>query len=136
MKMRRRRGQKVLIPVASMGDIAFLLIIFFMICGEFVTDRSPPVPLPQDEFVAELDDPATIFVAVDAEGRIYLQSELVTDASMLEQGIAALLEGREEPEERVVILKCHREVTADVYEPVFKAIAGAGGRIAALGDRP
>lgn len=136
MRMRRRRGQKVMIPVASMGDIAFLLIIFFMICGEFVKDRSPPVPLPQDEFVAMLEDPATIFVTVDAEGRIFLQSELVTDASMLELGVAALLEGRDVPEEKLVVLKCHREVTAEVYEPVFRAIAGAGGRIAALGDRP
>lgn len=133
MRQRRRRGGRVMVPVASMGDIAFLLIIFFMICGEFVRDRNPPVPLPLDPYVEELEDAGAIFVTIDGEGRIFLQSERVEDIGALEHALAALLD-QDASGSRIVTFKCHRDATADVYEPVVRAIAAAGGRMAALGD--
>ena len=44
---RKRKKQAISVPTASMGDIAFLLIIFFMVCSKFSQDVAiklkPPV---------------------------------------------------------------------------------------------
>ena len=40
MKKRRRRRMMILIPVASIGDIAFLLVIFFVLCSRIAKDPS------------------------------------------------------------------------------------------------
>jgi len=34
-RKRKRQRRKIAVPVASMGDIAFLLIIFFMVVSNF-----------------------------------------------------------------------------------------------------
>ena len=46
MRMRRRKRQGVQIPTASMADIAFLLITFFMVTTKFQVDKQHVV-LPQ-----------------------------------------------------------------------------------------
>ena len=38
MKLRRRARLETLVPIASMGDIAFLLIIFFMLATMPIKD--------------------------------------------------------------------------------------------------
>jgi len=53
MKIRARRRVEPYIPTASMADIAFLLIIFFMITTTIPVDRTPvdlPVSLQRSEF--------------------------------------------------------------------------------------
>ncbi len=56
------------VPTASMADIAFLLIIFFMLTTSFSPERTS-VELPQSEFQAEVSDEAAI-VAITADGQI------------------------------------------------------------------
>jgi hypothetical protein len=52
-RSQRKKRKPIPVPVASMGDIAFLLIIFFLVCSEAIKDKSNlPVELPQSEHVA------------------------------------------------------------------------------------
>lgn len=57
------------VPTASMADIAFLLIIFFMLTTSFSPERTS-VALPKSETQAEVSDEAAI-VAVTADGEIH-----------------------------------------------------------------
>ena len=56
------------VPTASMADIAFLLIIFFMLTTSFSPERTN-VQLPASETQAEVSDQAAI-IAITIDGEI------------------------------------------------------------------
>lgn len=134
MRMKKRRRSKMMVPVASMGDIAFLLIIFFMVCSNFAREAGlnikPPVTLDLEAL-----QETNISVSIDETGDIYLQGVRVENAEAVEWGVKALLEGRTEEIEKIVMFRCDRELDKSVYEPVLNAISAAGGIIAAIGEQ-
>ena len=62
-RSRRNKRRKVLVPVASMGDIAFLLIIFFLLASEFARDKDVPIQLPTAQQVKKTEAVAAARVA-------------------------------------------------------------------------
>jgi len=69
--MNRRHGVHSIaptVPTASMADIAFLLIIFFMLTTSFSPERTT-VELPQSEIRTEVPRDSAI-VAITADGAI------------------------------------------------------------------
>jgi biopolymer transport protein ExbD len=135
MKHRRRKKPQIMVPVASMGDLAFLLIIFFMVCSNFAKQRPVPATMPTSADVEQLRE-SQIFVAIDQHGRIYLQGHEMPDAQAVEWGVAALVKDKETDLQRTVNFRCDKDLTRDVYEPVIEAIAKAGALIAAVGEKP
>ena len=135
MKRRRRdkKSTKIIVPVASMGDIAFLLIIFFMVCSNFTKEAPVQLDNPTSLDIAKLKE-SSISVAVDKEGEIYLQGQIVPTAEALEWGVLALIEGKESQQARTVMFKCDQKLSQDVYLPVLDAIAKAGAIVAAIGE--
>jgi biopolymer transport protein ExbD len=55
MRFARKSTVGAAIPTASMADISFLLLVFFMVSTVFVRYRGIPVTLPQAEAVEELE---------------------------------------------------------------------------------
>ena len=49
MKVDRRKESKSIIPVSSMADIAFLLLIFFMLSSIAEVDKEIPIKLPESK---------------------------------------------------------------------------------------
>jgi len=122
------------VPVASMGDIAFLLIIFFMVCSRFAKDPGVSIDSPTTIEVARLDD-YPIVVLIDKEGQIYFQGEPVAGPDQVEAGVRFLVEGRTTDRARTVLFRCDRDVVGThVFLPVMEAIAKGGGKIAAAGE--
>ena len=70
MKLRRAKSVALVprIPTASMADIAFLLIIFFMLTTSFSPERTS-VSLPESEIRTEVSKDAAI-VAISSQGEI------------------------------------------------------------------
>ncbi len=70
MKLRRKQSAALVprIPTASMADIAFLLIIFFMLTTSFSPERTS-VSLPESEIRTEVSKDAAI-VAISPQGEI------------------------------------------------------------------
>lgn len=63
-------------PTASMGDIAFLLIIFFILASEFAKDPVTQVKLPKTSDIKKVKDKVPpISVVIDKEGRLILDGE-------------------------------------------------------------
>jgi biopolymer transport protein ExbD len=63
---RRRRGVPANIPTASMADIAFLLIVFFMITTKFQVDKQQvelPATVEREEILAE-----SAFISIKKRG--------------------------------------------------------------------
>lgn len=133
-KRRRRRRRAIIVPVVSMGDIAFLLIIFFVLCSNIAREAGisvePPVSVDLDQV-----DESTLVVAIDAESQIYFQGRKVHDADSLETEVADRLRDATSDKERRVLLRCDRAVDRAVFEPVMDAITRAGGIVVAVGEK-
>jgi biopolymer transport protein ExbD len=121
------------VPVASMGDIAFLLIIFFMVASRFAKDPGVSIDPPTTVEVDKLDD-YPIVVLIDQESQIYFQGEPIDSAGQVEEEVRRLVEGQEDYKSRTVLFRCDQSVGKNVFEPVIEAIAKGGGRIAAVGE--
>lgn len=137
--MRRSRHKKrrpIPVPIASMGDIAFLLIIFFMVLSEFANDPNLQLSPPVYANVEKPEQTVKVRVAIDVNGDIYLQGERVESPKDVEWGVRALLDGTETDDQRHVEFKCDRMLVREKFEPVLKAIAEAGGIIEMVGEKP
>jgi len=134
-KSRRKKRRTVPVPIASMGDIAFLLIIFFLVCSEVSRDRTDlQITLPLSEYVKKSEANAVARVAVDKEGQIFLDGVAVNSAKDVEWGVRAMLANTVADEQRHVQFKCDADLPKEMFEPVLQAIAEAGGLIAAVGE--
>ena len=117
-------------PIAAMADIAFLLIIFFMLTTNFITESHVELAEAPSPDVAPLEE-STVSVALDRDGRLWLQGE-PCPPEVLESGVAALLQDRED---KTVMLKIDRGLPHEKYGPVFLSLSGAGAQIALVGTK-
>jgi biopolymer transport protein ExbD len=72
MRLTARHKPQASIPTASMADITFLLIIFFMVTVTFEVDKTQVI-LPKTQLRLEVPKKAA-FVSVDTEGRLRVSS--------------------------------------------------------------
>ncbi len=134
-RRRPRRRPRILIPLASMGDIAFLLIIFFILASEVARDAPVQAEIPQSPYVEQLD-PYPLTVAIDREGQLFVDGQRVDNAQQVQDMIRARLPVTEDRRQRTVLFKCDANVDRVVYEPVLRAMAEAGARLALEGRLP
>jgi biopolymer transport protein ExbD len=128
--IRRRRRVQPVVPVASMGDIAFLLIIFFMLTSNFMKNRAIDLDEASSPDIDTVKK-TQVTVTLDKEGVLRLQGETCHEG-MLESGVAALVK---DVEDKRVVLKIDKNLTKEKYLPVFMALSRAGAKIALVGDR-
>jgi len=119
-----------------MGDIAFLLIIFFLVCSEVSKDKPDlKAVLPLSEYVKKSEANVAARVAVDETGQIFLDGVAVNSAKDVEWGVRALLANTVADDQRHVQFKCDADLPKETFEPVLRAIAEAGGVIDAVGEK-
>jgi biopolymer transport protein ExbD len=119
-----------------MGDIAFLLIIFFLVCSEVSKDKANVrVTLPESEKVEKMEATVVARIAVSEDGEIYFDGVRVDGAKDVEWGVRALLTNTVTDDQRHVQFKCDANLPKETFEPVLKAIAEAGGIIEAVGEK-
>ena len=78
MKFNRKSKVGSAIPTASMADISFLLLVFFMVSTVFVRYRGVPVELPQAEKIEKLESRRNVLqVWVSSEGQVSIEDRIV-----------------------------------------------------------
>lgn len=82
MRFERTIGVPSKIPTASMADIAFLLLIFFMATTIFKLEEGLNVQLPRAEMGQRIPRDKVAFVWVDGTGNISINDQLITLASI------------------------------------------------------
>jgi len=105
-----------------MSDIAFLLIIFFLVTTNFMKESHIRLKLPKAE-AAMKEEKVQNSVSVDEDGVVWLNGE-ETDSLKLDLGNVL---GAKQGEHRKVFLKCHRDLIYSDYMPVIQEINEAGG---------
>jgi biopolymer transport protein ExbD len=131
----RKKRRTVTVPIASMGDIAFLLIIFFLVCSEAAKDRNDlDVTLPTHEEVVKTKAVVIARVTIDKQSEIYFDGARVDSVEEIESKLQRLLERTVSDDQRHVQFKCDSTLPKSTYEPVIKAIVQAGGILEAVGE--
>ncbi len=91
------------IPTSSMADIAFLLLIFFMVTTVFVRYRVTGIVLPKAEKIEELKKRRLIsYLWVSADRRIFIDDKV----AQLDQVAGVFYDRRVAEPRTIVSLKC------------------------------
>lgn len=128
--IRRKKRMSLLVPTSSMGDIAFLLIIFFMLASTFMKSGNVELENPSSNAIEAQESPM-VEVLVDADGTIWMGGVV---SSVAEVGMACRMQA-EELRESPVHLKVDRNLRRKDYMPVIEAISEAGVKMILTGDK-
>lgn len=125
MKVARRQF-KVEVPSVAMGDIAFNLLVFFVILAK-AQDDSHVKWQPSQSTKVEAANKSTVSVAIDQESKVFLNGREIGLASLakaIEDRLGDAPAGL-----RTVLLKIDKEAQAVKFEQVLAAASEAGGEI-------
>lgn len=131
MKLRNRRKRRPIIPVplASLGDIAFLLIIFFVLVSNF-KDQSVDLEQPTAPNIERIEA-AGLVVSVDRDGQVWFDGSRY-EAQSLESILADRVADRED---KTVLFRADKELSHRDIGPVIDAMSKAGVTVAMTGQR-
>jgi biopolymer transport protein ExbD len=139
-----RRGGAPEVNAGSMADIAFLLLIFFLVTTTIETDAGldrmlPPIEPPDSDVV--IKEKNIFMVNVNKEGKIFADDQIVSIEDLKERAIAFLDNGgdgtcnyckgakntasSDNPTKAIISLKNDRETKYGVYITVQNEIVGA-----------
>jgi len=125
MKIARKK-MNCEVPSVAMGDIAFNLLIFFVILAKATDDshlKWSAAVTPKVESAGQ----SKVSVLVDVNNKLYLNGG--------EIGIAQLKTGIEKElksapaGQRTVLLKIHQSTSANRFQPIIEAVSEAGGEM-------
>ena len=78
MQFNRKSKVGNVIPTASMADISFLLLVFFMVSTVFVRYRGVPVELPEAKKIEKLESRRNVLqIWVDSKGTVNIEDQSV-----------------------------------------------------------
>jgi len=101
MKLNRGRGKNFYIPLNSMSDVAFLLLIFIMLVALINYRKEVKIEYPDAKTALRTSEEKNLEVWIDKDGGIYLDGE-DADLLALERVIGELYRGA--PDTRVHII--------------------------------
>ena len=123
MAFERRAKVEIGIPTASMADIAFLLLIFFMVSTTFVRYRGLPVVLPEAEKVQKIETRRNIVhIWISADGKISVDDMLMGPDVL----VAAMSEKMRENPRVIVSLRADERAPYGRVSEVIQALRRAG----------
>ncbi|MCA9175306.1 MAG: biopolymer transporter ExbD [Planctomycetales bacterium] len=126
--MRRRRNTKLLVepPASATGDIAFNLIVFFLVCAAVQPDSGRPQTIPRsEETQKEQAEEEHINVQLK-RAAVLLNGDPVSDQQLLSR-LKGLLDSKPRPEDKVVVLNSDGDVEYQRWMSVTGTIEDAGG---------
>ena len=121
-----KRSFEASVPSMAMGDIAFLLLIFFVILAKAQDDSHLRWEPAVDEELEQASN-YKASVVIDVKNKTYLNGRPIAQAQL--EGALSDLLGDAEPTKRTVLLKVHKDATVLQFEPVIEAVSKSGGEI-------
>ena len=129
MKIRRRNSNLLIEPPSSAtGDIAFNLIVFFLVCASVQPDSGRRQVLPRSEETEQKQEKDKN-IEVVVKRQVALVNGDVVPSAQFQARLAALLAGKPRPEDKVVIVKSDDDVPYHFWMTVTSQIEDAGGII-------
>lgn len=129
---RKRPRYGVQAPLTSLIDIVFLLLIYFLLTTNFLTEEGIRVQLPQAVSTVQQEDQELI-VTLSPDGDVYLGAKAVS----LEDLLVIVHQRLEADPQTAVVLKADRTLVLDRVVQVMDTIKAAGAsRLRLATERP
>ncbi len=123
MKLGKKIVSKQGIPTASMGDIAFLIIIFFMTTSIFSREKGLKTLLPEKGEEVKIKSENILTISVNPKGEVLISNQIIS----IPEVRGKVAEELEKNKELVVALKVSRtapyKTMIDVYDELKLAKA-------------
>jgi biopolymer transport protein ExbD len=112
------------IPSSSLADMAFLLLIFFMVTTTFRKEQPREVAFPEAEATEKLEQARkdVLHVYIESDGSIYINDRLVSTPDV--SNVIAPLYA--ENTQMVVMLRSDRDVPYTTIDQTLKELQAAG----------
>jgi biopolymer transport protein ExbD len=121
--MIRRKQEAPSIPVSSMADIAFLLLVFFMVTSVLDSDPDLPIALPDVPGGEQLNKKVSnIFLSADPKKTVYYNSIRMPLPEAINNVRAKLAT----TPDLKVLLHADKELTYNEVDAVFEMLKEAG----------
>ncbi len=118
---RRKTRYEIQAPLTSLIDIVFMLLIYFLLTTNFMTDEGISIKLPQAKAAApKVEEDITIYV--DQEGQAFLKNEPVSHDRLFTD-LNEMISGQTD---RLVVIKADRSVLLDKVVQVMDIAKAAG----------
>mgnify|MGYP001227750755 CR=1 FL=1 len=129
MLLEKKKKRSAEVQTSSMADIAFLLLIFFLVTTTMDMDKGIPMILPERGGEAKINPKNIAKILVNATGDILFDGGLVTNAELMELLEAKLKEVGLDSERRpklIVSIKTDRETEYERYITVLDIVKESG----------
>ena len=130
--IRERGTTKLLIEPAAVatGDIAFNLIIFFLVCASVQPDSGKRQDLPRSEQTKQQEQKSqNIELALTRTRTVVTLNGDPVKTEELPGRLRRLLEGKRRPEDRVVVVKSKPDVPYDHWIATTSVVQDLGANI-------
>ena len=127
-----RLDEEAEIPTASMADIAFLLIIFFMTTTNFAREKGLKFVLPEKKDQPQevkIKSENLLKVSINDKGEMFLNDEEARWEN-LEREVKLRLEKNPN---LIILIRTHRDAPYEYMIRAFDAVKAAGGKKVSLG---
>ena len=111
MLVEKKKKREVDIPMASLADIAFLLLIFFLVTTTIDVDRGIGLTLPAKGEETEVRTKNITNLLINAQGEILLDNEIIP----LHNVNLVIKQKLEENPNLIVSVKTDRRTKYDIY---------------------
>ena len=129
MAIRRRKKPSLVLPLSSMGDIAFLLIIFFMLASNFMKTANVEMEEPRSTGL-EQQEAAKLSVTMDRDGIIWFQGQQV-GANEVAELVKPFVEADKNLAVHVAI---HQGLSHKEFSPLIQAVSESGAKLILTGQ--
>ena len=123
MKIRHRRKLLIEPPSSATGDIAFNLIVFFLVCASVQPDSGRKQSIPNSE---EVEEQKFENVEVHLQRSFVIVNGDPIRVANFDAHMTSLLKGRT-GEDRIVIVKSEKDVPYRTWIDLTSRIEDAGG---------
>ena len=118
---KRRARIGVQVPLTSLIDIVFLLLVYFLLTTNFMVDEGIKIKLPQAKAAAPQTE-KVITVFVDQQGRAFLGTEEVSIAELF-TGLKKMIG---QNQNKLVVIRADRAVILNKAVKVMDVAKAAG----------
>lgn len=128
--MRLRRSTKLLVeaPAVATGDIAFNLIVFFLVCASVQPDSGRTQNIPRSESKQERKEQSDNLEVALTRSTVTLNGRAIeTERIGFITALRELLKSKTRPEDRIVVVKSTKDTTYQHWIRVTGWIEEAGG---------
>lgn len=126
--MKERRGSKLLIepPASATGDIAFNLIVFFLVCASVQPDAGRSQVIPKADEQKEQKEKKEDLVVQLTRQTVMINGDVIREKDFAMR-LKTKLAGKTKPEDRIVIVKSSDDTPYSRWIETTTQIEDVGG---------